>query len=102
MAWDEGTDDWDAFIEAPAREDMDRLTEHLGLVWFDPDYGPHQRALAASLDHPGISCYGLHRVRLSHCMYQPHVRYLRPLPVEYWAFDPELFRIVIETRQTPR
>jgi hypothetical protein len=58
--------------------------------------------LAASVDHPGIACYSLHHVQLSHCVYQPHVRYLRPLPGQYWGLGSELFRIVIDLRQPPR
>jgi hypothetical protein len=104
MGWAPGSDEWNAFIEAPAPDDMGRLIDYLGLVWFDPDFGPHQAAPAAALDHPGITCYKLHRLRMSHCLYQRHVRHLRPLPAEYWLVDPdpELFQIVIDLRQPPR
>ncbi len=99
MGWAEGSAEWAAFIEAPAPEDMDRIIEHVGLVWFDPDYPQHRPALEAALDHPGIACYNLPRVQISHCVYQPHLRHLRDLPDQYVALEPELFRIIVDTRQ---
>ena len=104
MGWAQGSSEWNAFIEAPAPDDMDRLIVHLGLVWFDPDHEPHRAGLEAALDHPGVACYNLGRVRMSHCLFQPHVRYPRDLPIEYRLIDPhpELFCIVIDTRQPPR
>ena len=67
MGWAPGTDEWCGFIEAPEPSDMDRLADHLGLVWFDPDYKPHQDPLRQALAHPGVACYKLHRVRMAHC-----------------------------------
>jgi hypothetical protein len=101
FGWEEGSDEWNRFIEAPDPGDPDRLREHLGLSWFDPEYPPHWEVWQNRLDHPGISFYAIHSLQLGHCIYQPHVRYLRPLPDEYRRYDPELFRIVIDTRQPP-
>jgi hypothetical protein len=101
MGWTENSAEWNVFIEAPAPEDMDRLIEHLGLVWFDPDHPPHQAPLEAALDHPGITCYNFLRLRISHCTYQPHLRHLRDLPVQYAALGPELFRVIVDPRQPP-
>jgi hypothetical protein len=101
MGWVEGSADWNAFIEGPAPEDMDRLTAHLGLTWFDPDYGPHRAVREAALDHPGIACYKLEPIRLSHCAYEPHLRHLRGLPAAYAAFEPEFMRVIVDMRQPP-
>jgi hypothetical protein len=101
LRWPVGSDEWGAFIEAPGPEDMDRLTAHLGLEWFDPDYGPHAEQLAERLDHPGIACWKLHAVQLGHVLYQPHLRFPRQLPIQYWEFTPELFRIIVDPRQAP-
>ncbi|MCL4413402.1 MAG: hypothetical protein M1522_01430 [Actinobacteria bacterium] len=106
LGWSLGSDEWNAFIEAPSPKDMDPLIEHLGLVAFDPDRGhePRYADLLASLDHPGVAFYNLHRCRISHCIFQPHVRHLRPLPPIYQLIDPypEFFRIVVDLRQPPR
>ena len=101
MGWAPGSAEWMSFVEGPIAPDLDRLTEHLGLVWFDPEFEPHRQALDESLDHPGISVYALHSIRMSHYMYQPHIRNLRELPHQYLGFDPELFRLVVDTRQAP-
>lgn len=104
MQWPPGSDEWCRFIEAPdGPADMQRLTDHLGLVSYDPDYRDHIEQLRQGLDHPGIACYKLHRMRMEHCMYQPHLRHMRPLPSEYLAADPnpELFQIIVDLRQPP-
>jgi len=101
FGWEEGSDEWNRFIEAPDRGDPDRLIEHLGLSWFDPDYPPHREVWKTRLDHPGISFYAIHSLQIAHCIYQPHVRHLQPLPDEYQRYSPELFRIVIDIRQPP-
>jgi hypothetical protein len=104
MRWEPGSNEWDSFVEAPLPGDMDRLVEHLGLVWFDPEHESHKLGLQASLDHPGITVYAFHLVQMSHCLYQPHIRHLRDLPPQYRLIDlnPELFRIIVDTRQPPR
>ncbi len=102
MGWAEGSADWNAFIEAPAPGDMDRLTDHLGLTWFDPDYGPHRAVREAALDHPGIACYNLQGWPVSHMVYEPYLRHLRGLPAAYAVFEPELFRVLVDMRQPPR
>jgi len=101
MGWEPGSDEWSRFIEAPAPGDMERLTEHLALSWFDPEYRPHREALQHQLDHPGLSVYAFHTIRMSHCLYQPHVRHLRTLPPQYAGIPAELYRIIVDTRQSP-
>jgi hypothetical protein len=103
MGWAPGSDEWARFIEAPIPDDMDRLTDHLGLVWFDPLDEEVREELLSSLDHPGVACYNFFGMRMSHVQYQPNLRRLRPLPVEYTIVDPnwELFRFVIDIRQAP-
>ena len=103
MGWVEGSDEWNAFIEAPAPEDMDRLIEHLGLVWFDLGAAPVGARNEAAGDHPGISCYNLRRLALSHLVYEPNLRHLRGLPVQYRLIDPdpELFGVIADLRQPP-
>jgi hypothetical protein len=102
LDWDPGSEEWDIFIEAPSPDDMDPLIEHLGLAWFDPEYEPHWQALQSRLDHPGISFYNFHTLKISHCMFQPHLRHLRGLANEYQRCNPELFRLVVDIRQPPR
>jgi hypothetical protein len=65
------------------------------------DTGPHAEQLAERLDHPSIACWKLHAVQLGHVLYQPHLRFPRPLPIQYWEFTPELFRIIVDPRQAP-
>lgn len=99
MGWPPGSSEWRRFIEAPVPEDMDRLCDHLGLVWCDPDNEPE--IFDTYLDHPGIAVYALHTEGLSHVTYQPHLRHLRPLPPQYAATPAELFRIIADLRQGP-
>jgi hypothetical protein len=104
MQWPPGSDEWRRFIEATdGPSDMQRLITHHGLVAYDPEYRNHVEPLRQALDHPGIACYKLNRVRVEHCMYQPHLRHLLPLPAEYLAADPhpELFQIIVDLRQAP-
>ncbi len=99
MAWRPGSPEWLRFIEAPVPGDMDRLCDHLGLDWCDPDR--QSEIFGTYLNHPGIAVYAFHGERLSHVMYQPHLRHLRPLPPQYAPFQPELFRIIADLRQAP-
>lgn len=99
LAWPPGSDDWKRFIEAPSASDVDRMTDHLGLVWFDPEHPPHHAQLVALLDHPGISVFAFPSLELCHYVYQPHVRHLRGLPSSYDGIPRELFRIVIDPRR---
>ena len=100
LGWPPGSKQWGSFIEAPLPGDMDRLCDHLGLAWCDPERQPE--IFAAFLDHPGIAVYAFHTERMSHVMYQPHLRHLRPLPPQYRPLPAELFRIIVDTRQKPR
>jgi hypothetical protein len=101
MGWAPGTDEWHRFIEVPLPGDMDRLVDHLGLFWFDPEHGPHVEPLSALLDHPGITVYAFHTMQMSHVLYQPHLRHLRPLPIQYTGIPAELFRVIVDGRQPP-
>lgn len=78
------------------------LNGHLGLKGYDPAIPSHLEALAQRLDHPGITCWNLHAVRLSHTVFQPHLRFCRGLPARYGRFQPELFRVLVDMRQPPR
>jgi hypothetical protein len=102
MQWPPGSEEWFRFIEAPdGPSNMSRLLEHLGLAAYDPEYRGHFGGLARAGDHPGIACYKFHRLRMEHCMYQPHLRHFLPLPRQYAAADPnpELFQIIVDHRQ---
>lgn len=104
MGWSPTSNEWSRFIEAPdGPSDMQRLTEHLGLTSYDPEYPGHVEPLRQALDHPGIASYKFHRVRMEHCMYQPHLRHFEPLPPQYLAADPnpEVFQIIVDLRQAP-
>jgi len=80
---------------------MERLLDHLGLVGYDPEYPDHAALLRQALDHPGAAVYRFHRIRMEHCMYQPHLRHFTPLPPQYAVADPnpELFQIIVDLRQ---
>ena len=97
--WPPGSDEWSRFIEAPLPDDVERLIDHLGLAWFDPEYLPHSRELHSRLDHPGITFYKFPALQSEHCMYQPHVRHLLDLPPLYYLFQLELYRVVVDTRR---
>lgn len=99
MGWPSGSDEWAHFIEAPLPADMDRLCDHLGLVWCDPDR--QQDIFGTFVDHPGIVVYAFHTEQMSHAMYQPHLKHLRPLPPRYDPLRRELFRIIADLRQKP-
>lgn len=104
MRWPPGSEEWLRFIEAPdGPADMERLLDHLGLVAYDPEYPDHVEPLRQALDHPGIASYKFHRMRMEHCMYQPHLRHMIPLPPQYLAADPnpELFQVIVDPRQPP-
>ena len=79
MGWPPGTDEWGHFIEAPLPADMDRLCDHLGLVWYDPDR--QKDIFGTFVDHLGIAVYVFHTEHMSHAIYQPHLKRPRPLPL---------------------
>jgi hypothetical protein len=101
FGWQPGSPNWMAFIQAPLPQDMNRLIMHLELLAFDPEYAPHARTLAGLLDHPAISAYKIHSLRVEHVQYQPHLRFLSPLPAQYVPFRPELFQILVDPSQPP-
>jgi hypothetical protein len=97
FGWPLGSPDWAAFQEYPSWGDTHRLLGHLGLVAFDPEQ-PHADELE---DHPGVAFYALHRFRLNHSLYEPHIRFPHPLPMPYRWFTPELWRVAVDLRQQP-
>lgn len=104
LRWASRSEEWQRFIEAPdGPADMERLIAHLGLVAYDPEYPDHVEPLRQALDHPGVVSYKFHRMRMEHCMYQPHLRHMIPLPPQYLAADPnpELFQVIVDLRQVP-
>jgi hypothetical protein len=102
FGWPEGSDDWRAFIEAPQADDVPRLIEFLGLKEYDPEYPLDARFLSALLDHPGIAFYEIPSLNIGHCIFEPHLRYMRGLDAAYRAYQPELFRVVPDSNQPPR
>lgn len=98
--WPVGGSDWLAFIEGPEAADLERLLSHLGLQAFDPDVEAEH--LRPHLDHPGVSVWALHAIRLSHVLYEPHIRFPRPLPQQYLSYGPERFRVFVDLIQPPR
>jgi|GEM_PF-6820664 len=104
MHWEPGSQELSQFIEAPdGQADLERLIDHLGLFAYDPECPEHADPLRQAIDRPGIACHKLHRVRIEHCMFQPHVRHFLPLPPVYRhvAPQPELFQIIVDVRQDP-
>ena len=103
FGWPVGSKEWHAFIEGPGPADMDRLLDHLGLKWYDPEYDPHWSELAELLDHPGIILYKSRQLRVEHALYEPHLRHIRGLPPIYWNHAPdwELFQYIPDVRQEP-
>lgn len=101
FGWHRGSEEWNRFLEGITAGEMDRLTEYLGLYWFDPEYRPHREVLENSWDHPGVAVYAIHAHQLSHCIFEPHLRYPRGLPEQYWALQPELYRLIVDLRQPP-
>lgn len=105
MGWPPGSEEWGRFIELPdGPADLERLINHLGLVWYDPEYPDHSKSLGQALDHPGIACYKFQQISMEHCMYQPHLRHFIDLPQQYQVIvdpEPELFQIIVDLRQLP-
>lgn len=103
MGWPHGSEDWQAFIEAPEGKDTYRLIDHLGLERFDPLC--HQSELEVRLDHPGVLLFDLSIPspvgHMGHMIYEPHLRDCRGLPPEYASYRPELVNVIIDTRQYP-
>lgn len=99
--WPVGGAEWSSFIEGPEPEDLERLVMHLGLEALDPLLPAHARQLAQSLDHPGISSFDLHAVRVGHVIYQPHLRFPRPLPLQFRSLQPDLVSVIVYARQAP-
>jgi hypothetical protein len=99
MKWPRGSEDWNRFIEGPAPGDMERLTEWLGLEWYDPEHPAHRPILLERLDHPGIAVWALHGSRMAHVIYQPTLRRGAVLPPQFWPYQPELYRFLVDTRQ---
>ena len=99
MKWSPGSEEWNRFIEGPAPGDMERLTEWLGLEWYDPEHPAHRPILQERLDHPGIAVWALHGSRMAHVIYQPTLRRHAVLPPQFWSYEPELYRFLVDTRQ---
>jgi adenylate kinase family enzyme len=99
MKWSAGSEEWNRFIEGPAPGDMERLTEWLGLEWYDPEHPAHRPILQERLDHPGIAVWALHGSRMAHVIYQPTLRRHAVLPPQFWSYQPELYRFLVDTRQ---
>jgi hypothetical protein len=105
FGWPPGSDEWNAFIEAPDPADMLPLFEHLGLESYDPLHAPHRAELETLWDHPGIATFEFHSVRAGHAVFVGHLRsllYQWPLHPEYAKYGPEIVRVVVDRRQPPR
>jgi hypothetical protein len=100
--WETGGPDWSAFVEGVEPQDMKRLEKHLALEGFDPDIQPDKWRLVFPGGHPGIACWKIQPLRMEHVVYEPDLRYVRPLPAQYASFRPELFRILVDIRRPPR
>jgi hypothetical protein len=100
--WEAQGPDWSAFVEGVEPQDMERLEEHLGLDGFDPDIQPDKWSLVFPDGHPGVACWKLRPIRMVHVVYEPDLRSVRPLPAQYAFLNPELFRLLVDTRQSPR
>ena len=100
MGWPSGSEEWSRFIELPIPEDVEHLMDHLDLPGCDPE---RQRAIFETfLDHGGLAVYNFHACKISHMVYQPHLRHLQPLPPEYDGIDAELFRVYADLRTPAR
>jgi adenylate kinase family enzyme len=99
MNWPTGSEEWNRFIEGPAPGDMERLTEWLGLEWYDPEHPAHRAILLERLDHPGIAVWALHGSRMAHVIYQPTLRRRALLPAHYVSHQPELYRFIVDAQQ---
>ncbi len=101
--WEPGSLEWSRFVEAPRPDDMDRLVDYFELKWYDPEcFVTQGELIAEALDHPGVSVYHLHSLRSGHCIFQPHIRFMRELSSQYVPFEPELFRVIFDPSQPPR
>jgi hypothetical protein len=98
--WPVDGSNWLAFIDGPEAADLERLASLLGLEGFDPDVEAER--LSPHLDHPGISVWALHQVRMSHALFEPHVRFPRPLPPQHHSYNPERFRVFVDLAKPPR
>ena len=98
--WPTGSRNWRAFtVEYPVGEDVERLVQHLGLVWLDCQKVAADPTLQ---DHPGVAFYDLDLYEIGHCLFQPHARFLKPLPPFLQAAHPRLTGVAVDITQAPR
>ena len=111
LGWPDGSDEWNAFIKAPHQDDLVPLFKHLGLLVCDVGIEAHLRELAGLLDHRGILMFQFARIPIGHAVYLGDLRqlawhhatgYRQLLAPGHLAVGPELFWVVVETRQPPR
>ena len=65
--WAPGSKNWRTFVvEYPEGKDIERLVQHLGLVWLDRQKVGEDSTLQ---DHPGVAFYDLDLYQVSHCVF---------------------------------
>ena len=98
----------EGLIKAPHPDDVLPLFEHLGLRVCDVGIEAHVRELAGLLDHPGILMFQFAHIPIGHAVDLGDLRqlaghhstgYRRLLAPEQLAAGPELFWVVVDTRQ---
>ena len=111
FGWPEGSDERKTFIKAPHPNDVQPLFEHLGLVIRDVGIELHVRDLAGLLNHPGILMFQFAYIPIGHAVYLGDLRelawhhatgYRQLLAPGHLAAGPELFWVVVDSRQPPR
>jgi hypothetical protein len=120
FGWEDGSEEWRRFIEAPEGPDTPRLAEHLGLtvLLVPPDWTELDRRAA----HPGVALFDFPNYKMSHVVYVPDVQWLLrywptpdglpngtpprntgwPLGPEHMARRPVLRAVLIDEEQPPR
>jgi len=101
--WPVGSEEWRSFIQGPDGPDVDRLLAHLGLEDVEAADGEGDVEVPEEwLDHPGLAFYAFPSARMSHVIYEAHLRREKGLhPAAPYPPDRVRYRVAVDRTQAP-